>query len=111
MYKEDFALNNQQCLIWDKIQSTWAWVVVPTRVPFMNQIELFNHLLYFITFKCVQTKDSNQVELVLDSNAWKHLIVQIKLLVLDRNTWNHLTVCKQMSSGSFKNCYLQTIFY
>ena len=35
--------------------------------------------------------------------------VQIKLLVLDSTTWNHLTVCKQMSSDSFKNCYLHTI--
>ena len=24
-------------------------------------------------------------------------------------TWNHLTVCKQMSSGLFEKCYLQTI--
>ena len=29
--------------------------------------------------------------------------------VLDINTWNHLIVCKQMSPGSFKICYLQTI--
>ena len=27
----------------------------------------------------------------------------MKLLVLDNNTWNHLPVCKQMSSGLFKN--------
>ena len=29
--------------------------------------------------------------------------MQIELLVLDNNTWNHLTVCKQISSSSFKN--------
>ena len=34
---------------------------------------------------------------------------QIKVLVFDNNTWNHLTVCKQMSSGSFKHCYPQKI--
>ena len=27
----------------------------------------------------------------------------IELLVLNNNTWNHLTMCKQMSSGLFKN--------
>ena len=32
----------------------------------------------------------------------------IELILFDCNTWNHLTVCKQMSSCSFKNCYLQT---
>ena len=34
---------------------------------------------------------------------------QIKLLVFDSNTWNHLTMRKQISSGSFQKCYLQTI--
>ena len=29
--------------------------------------------------------------------------MQIELLVLDSNTWNHLAVCKQMSSGLFRN--------
>ena len=29
--------------------------------------------------------------------------------MFDSNTWNHLAVSKQMSPGSFKNCYLQTI--
>ena len=33
----------------------------------------------------------------------------VELLVLDSSTWNHLTVCNQISSGSFKNCYLETI--
>ena len=37
-----------------------------------------------------------------------NLVINITLqylesVVLDNNTWNHLTVCKQMSSGSFKN--------
>ena len=31
------------------------------------------------------------------------IIMIIELLMLTSNTWNHLTVCKQMSSGSFKN--------
>ena len=35
-------------------------------------------------------------------NVWKQL-TDIKLLRLHYNTWNHLTVCKKMSSGSFKN--------
>ena len=29
-------------------------------------------------------------------------ITDITLLLLHNNTWNHLTVCKQISSGSFK---------
>ena len=33
----------------------------------------------------------------------------IELLVLHSSTWNHLTVCKQMSSDSFKNYFNQTI--
>ena len=36
---------------------------------------------------------------------------QKELFVLDSNTWNHLTVNEQMSSGSFKNCYLQIFVY
>ena len=35
----------------------WPRVVVPVRVLSMGQIELFNHLLYLKSFKCVQTKD------------------------------------------------------
>ena len=35
---------------------------------------------------------------------------QIKLLVFDSNNWNHLTVYKEMSSGSYKNSYPQTIY-
>ena len=31
------------------------------------------------------------------------LCAKIKLFVLHNNTWNQLTVCKQMSSGSFRN--------
>ena len=30
-------------------------------------------------------------------------MINIKLLVLHSNTWNYLTVCKQMTSGLFKN--------
>ena len=30
-------------------------------------------------------------------------ITDVKLLLLHRNTWNKLTMCKKMSSGSFKN--------
>ena len=37
--------------------------------------------------------------------------MHIKLLVLERNTWKYLTLCKQMSSGSFKNCYLYCIVW
>ena len=33
----------------------------------------------------------------------------LELLALNSNTGNHLTVCKQMSSGSFKNFHLHTI--
>ena len=44
--------------------SLWPGMVVPVRIPFIDQIELCNHLLY------------------------------------------HLTVCKQMSSGLFKNVTL-----
>ena len=31
------------------------------------------------------------------------------LTVLDSNTWNNLTVCKQMSSVSYKICSLKTV--
>ena len=30
--------------------------------------------------------------------------------MLNSNNWNHLTMCKQMSSGLLKECYLQTIY-
>ena len=30
-------------------------------------------------------------------------VTDVKLLLLQSNTWNHLTVCKKMSSDSFKN--------
>ena len=43
----------------------------------MNQIELFNHLIYLKAFNCVQT---------INSNIQRHLIE-----------------CKQMNSGLFKN--------
>ena len=32
-------------------------VVVLVRISSMDQIELFNHLLYLIPFNCVQTND------------------------------------------------------
>ena len=62
-------------------------MLVPVRVPYMGKIDLSNHLIYLKPFNCVQ----------------------IKLLMLYSNAWNHLTVCKQMSQGSFKSCYEQTI--
>ena len=34
----------------------------------------------------------------------------VELLVLDTNTWNHLTVCKQISSNSFKNKITYEVF-
>ena len=48
--------------------------------------------------------------------VYKHLTVRkqktdVKLLVSHTITWNHFTVCKQMSSNSFKNYYWQTIHY
>ena len=57
----------------------WLRVVVSIKVLSLGQIEPLNHLLYRM---------------------------QIKPLLFDNNTWNNLTVCKQMSSSSFKNCYL-----
>ena len=53
----------------------------------MCQIELYKYLLDLKPFNCVQ----------------------IKLLVLDSNTLNHL-INKEMSPGSLKSCYIQTIF-
>ena len=38
-------------------------------------------------------------------------MTDVKLLVYYRNTWNHLTVCKQMSSGSFKTVIYKLFFY
>ena len=37
--------------------------------------------------------------------------VEIELLVLDDNPWNHLNACKQMSTSSFKEDYLYTIYF
>ena len=34
-------------------------MVEPVRIASMDQIELFNHLLYFKPFNCVQTINSN----------------------------------------------------
>ena len=44
----------------------WARMVVPTRIPFMGQLELFNHL-----------------------NVYKQM-TDVELLMLHSNTWNHL---------------------
>ena len=44
----------------------------------------------------------------MNSIKYHRNIWWIELLMLDWNTWNHLTVCKQIISGSFKNCYRQT---
>ena len=56
------------------------------------------------------------VELVVYSNTRKNLTeciwinsFLIQLRVLNRNTWCHLTICKQMRSSLFKNCYQQTL--
>ena len=49
-------------------KTTIRRVVVPVRISFMDQIELF---------------------------IFETVCVQIELLVLDNNTRNHLTVCKQ----------------
>ena len=59
----------------------------------MGQVELFNTFLYLKSFNYVQTNELYWTE----------------LLMLDRNTWNQLTVCKQISTGSLKRCYLQNI--
>ena len=48
---------------------------------------------YLKLFNCVQTNYQYLKE----------------LFVLDRNAWNYFTECKQLSSGLFKNHYLQTI--
>ena len=60
---------------------------VPVWVPSLSQIELFNHFLNLKPFNCQQT------------NYW----YKNELLVLHSKFWKHLTVCKQMSSGSYKN--------
>ena len=67
----------------------WSEVLVSVRVPFIGQIEMFNHLLYLKQFNCVS----------------------IELLVLDSNTWNYLTVCKQMTSGLFKDVIYKQFVY
>ena len=64
----------------------WLEVVVPAKVLFMGQIELFNL-----------------------SYTWNHLTVykqmtDVKLLVFNRNP------CKQMSSGLFKNNVTYKLF-
>ena len=37
-------------------------------------------------------------------------MTDVKLLLLHRNIWKHLTMCKQMSTCSFKKCYQQNMF-
>ena len=58
-----------------------AIVVVPDRVPSMNQIEIYNHILYVKPFNYDQTND------------WL-----IELLLWHRNIWNRLTQYKQMNN-------------
>ena len=53
----------------------WLGVVVPDRVPSIDQIQPFN---------CVQTNDR----------------CSIKLLTLNNNAWNHLFVCKNWFIGN-----------
>ena len=38
-------------------------------------------------------------------------MTDVELLVLHSNTWNHLTICRQMSSGSFKNVNYKLCIY
>ena len=38
-------------------------------------------------------------------------MTDFELLILNSNTWNHLTVCKQMSTGSFKNVTYKLFVY
>ena len=67
----------------------------------------------------MQTNDWYLIELLVinsivwnPSTIWKWMNnVDKKLLVLDNNTWNHLIVCKQMSSGSFKNVIYKLLAY
>ena len=80
-------------------QVHWSRIVVPVKVSSMGQIEVLS-LLYYKLFNYVQIE-----LLVLNSNAWNHLTVQ----VINRITWNQLTVCKQINSSLFKNCFPQTI--
>ena len=44
------------------------------------------------------------------STVFKQM-TDIKLFVLHRNTWNHLTICKEMSSGAFKNIINKLCIY
>ena len=51
----------------------WPEVIVPVRVLFMAQGEIFNHLLFLKPFNCVQTNDWYWIELlILHSNNWNH---------------------------------------
>ena len=66
----------------------WSRVVVP--ILCISQIELFTIL----------------ETVIVNNSIWNlklSMFKQMIELVLDSNTWNHLTVCKQISSGSFKN--------
>ena len=36
--------------------------------------------------------------------------MQIEISVLDGSIWNHLTLCKQISTGSFKNNVTYKLF-
>ena len=38
-------------------------------------------------------------------------MTDVELLVLNSNIWIHLTVCKQMSSGLFKNTTYKLFVY
>ena len=44
-------------------------VVVPVKIPSMDQIELFNNLIYLESLKRVQTNDRYLTELILAGNV------------------------------------------
>ena len=60
----------------------------PIRISTVGQIERPKQMITIIN--CAETK--------FDRNTWK---IELLMLLI----WNYLTVCKQMSSGSFKNNY------
>ena len=67
----------------------WPGVVVPVRIPSLDRMELFNHLLYLNPFN-FQTNE----------RCW------IELLVFDSHTWNHLTVCKWVNNVNWLGGWL-----
>ena len=78
----------------------------PTRFPLITAIRMYHLLPVHHLGMAFWPGQKSKYNIMFLSFS---LLFEIGLCISNRNTWNHLTVCNQMNSGSFKNCYMQTI--